>query len=139
MVEPVEPLRAEQIIEQPTSAIEEQSTSAIEQPRMGTEEATMPNEAPAQQTEFDQTDRLDDKQLVLKRAAMMTVSAAVSIEKDFMDLTLEQTTLNNLAESRLHIIQVLESVLEREKAINAQLQQDLDKVKEELRQLIEQK
>ena len=56
---------------------------------MGTEEVTRPNEAPAQQTEFDQTARLDDKLLFLKRAAMMTVSAAVSIEKDFMNLALE--------------------------------------------------
>ena len=106
---------------------------------MGTKEVTTPNEAPAQQTEFDQTARLDDKLLFLKQAVMMTVSAAVSVEKDFMDLALEQTTLNNLAESRLHGIQVLESLLEGEKAINAQLQQDLDKVKEELRQLIEQR
>ena len=45
--------------------------------------------------------------------------------------------MNNLAESRLHKIQVFESLLKCEKAINAQLQQDLDKVKEELRPLIE--
>ena len=48
---------------------------------------------------------------------MVTVSIAISIEKDFMDLALKQTTLNNLAESRLHRIQVVESLLEHEKTI----------------------
>ena len=64
---------------------------------MGTEEVTTPNEALAQSTEFDQTARLDDKLLFLKRATMITISAMVSIEKDFMDLALEQIALNNLA------------------------------------------
>ena len=56
---------------------------------VGTKEVTTPNEALAQQTEFDQTAHLDDKLLFWKRAAMMIVSAIVPIEKDFMDLELE--------------------------------------------------
>ena len=56
---------------------------------MGIEETTKPNEAPAQQADFDQTTHFNDNLLFLKQAAMMIVSIAVSIEKDFMDLALE--------------------------------------------------
>ena len=59
-------------------------------------------------------------------------SATSSIEKDFDDLALECTSMINLAEDRLQRIQTLESLLEQEKTICAQLQQNLNKANEEL-------
>ena len=113
---------------------------------VGTKQATptevhVQNEPSSQQTQpenpdyktvFDQSSHVADKFLYLRWAAE-------AIEKNFANLALERTSLFNLAKSRLQSIHLLESLLDREKTVNRQLENDLKRAKAELHLLIEQR
>ena len=69
----------------------------------------------------------------------MVVSTASRIEKELEDQVLECASLTTLAEDRQQRIQILESLLEHEKATSTELQQSLNKANEELHQLRKEK
>ena len=62
----------------------------------------------------------------------MVVSTASSIEKELEDQVLERTSLTTLAEDRQQRIQILESLLKREKVTCTELQQSLNKANEDV-------
>ena len=97
-------------------------TLGEQSPNVRTNIDVEPQKMPMPRTKSDQIPHTNNKFNFLKRAATMMVSAASSIEKNFEDLMLEHTSLINLAKDRRQRIQTLESLLEREKIINAQLQ-----------------
>ena len=96
-------------------------TLGEQSPNVGTNKDVEPQKIPMLQTESNQTSHINDKFTFLKRAVTMMVPAASNVGKDFADLMLEHTSLNNLGDDRLQRIQTLESLLEHEKTINAQL------------------
>ena len=63
----------------------------------------------------------------------------VNIEKELEDQALECASLNTLAEDRQQRIQMLESLLERERAACAKLQQNLNTTNDELVRLRQEK
>ena len=68
---------------------------------VGTNTDVEPQEMPMPRIESNQIPQTNNKFNFLKRAVTMMVSTESSIEKDFEALTLERTSLINLAEDRL--------------------------------------
>ena len=106
---------------------------------MGTKQAAIPPETSAFEMGFNATTSLNDKISFLKQAAMESVSVTTAMEKDFLNLVQEHNGLEKVAKSRLQRIQTLESQLDQEKIINAQLYQDLNTTKEKLQNYLSRK
>ena len=66
-----------------------------------------------------------EKKSLLKQAAIVSASVTVAMEEDFIRLVQEHNELEDLAESRLQRIQILEYQLNNENNAIAQLHQDL--------------
>ena len=115
------------------------STLGEQSPNVGRSTNTEPQKMPIPWTESIQIPQSNKKFKFLKRAVTMMASTTSSIEKDFKDLMLEHTWLINLAKDRLHRIQTLESLLEREKTTSVELQQSLNMANEELQRLTKEK
>ena len=63
----------------------------------------------------------------------------MNIQKEFEDQSLERTSLSTLAEDQQQRIQILESLLERERTACANIQQNLTTINAELAQLRQEK